>query len=343
MSATSTPNGRMSQTSTPASPAQDAGAPKVTVCVITYNQVRYIGACLQSLVEQQTDFPFEVLVGDDCSTDGTADVVADFARQHPGLVTLHRQPSNTGGSRNNNELHARARGEYVAHVDGDDLTLPGKLQAQVDVLDGDPECTAVWHRVDFFDDAGGFCSGTLANWSSFKDGIVTFADGIQLGFVGVFSSIMYRRSARTPTVDMGKLRLDLHWTWDLLGHGHGRVIEQVLGRYRVSSSGSLTQAGPQRVRRLALEHAREFLQRYPERRRDFLVWALSCAVIDARNRRSTTLDHARFALACATTLNPLAVLDNLRRLRATQAPWRQRREVRVPRSNSTLGGGGSAA
>lgn len=324
MSATTVPHGGMSPAGTPAGSAPDAVAPKVTVCVITYNQVRYIGACLQSLVEQQTDFPFEILVGDDCSTDGTADVVADFARRHPGLVTLHRQPANTGGSRNNNELHARARGEYVAHVDGDDLALPGKLQAQVDVLDSDPGCTVVWHRVDFFDDAGAFCPGSSADWSSFAGGRVTASDAVRLGFIGVFSSLMYRRSARTPP-DPARALLDLHWTWDLLSKGHGRVLDAVYGRYRVAATGSLTQASQLRVRLLALEHAREQLARHPERRRDFFIWALSWAVVDAKNRRPTVKALLAFALHALALVSPLEVLANLRRMRATQVRWRSER------------------
>ena len=178
----------------------DASArrPKVSVCVITYNQERYIRQCLQSLVDQQTNFDFEVIVGDDCSTDGTRAVVQEFVERYPGIVRPLFQEHNTGGSRNNLEVHAAATGEYVAHVDGDDYALPDKLQAQADVLDRDPGCMAVWHQVDFFDDAGGFCSGTTADLSSFKLGRVTFADAIRLGFIGVYSALMYRRSTFCP-------------------------------------------------------------------------------------------------------------------------------------------------
>ena len=162
--------------------------PKVSVCVITYNQERYIRKCLQSLVEQQTNFDFEIIVGDDCSTDGTQAVVREFVERYPQLVRALVQECNTGGSRNNLEVHAAARGGYVAHVDGDDYALAGKLQAQADVLDRDPACNAVWHRVDYFDDEGGFCSGDTADLSSFENGRVTFSDAIQLGFAPVLVS-----------------------------------------------------------------------------------------------------------------------------------------------------------
>jgi cellulose synthase/poly-beta-1,6-N-acetylglucosamine synthase-like glycosyltransferase len=61
-------------------------APKVSVCVVTYNQEKYIGQCLQSVVDQETDFDFEVLVADDCSTDGTRLILHEFANKYPGIV-----------------------------------------------------------------------------------------------------------------------------------------------------------------------------------------------------------------------------------------------------------------
>ena len=305
--------------------AMPARPPKVSVCVITYNQERYIRKCLQSLVEQQTDFDFEVIVGDDCSTDGTRTVVREFVERYPRLVRALFQERNTGGSRNNLEVHAAARGDYVAHVDGDDYALPGKLQAQADVLDRDLACNAVWHRVDYFDDEGGFCSGDTADLSSFENGRVTFSDAIQLGFVGVYSSLMYRRSARSP-VDASRRILDVHLTWDLLSTSHGCLIDVVLGRYRIASSGSLQVSSGQRVRLLAIEHAYEYLERYPQYSRDFMVWALCSALIDARNRQRTAFKLLGLAWRARSPLRPAVLASNLRRMRSTQVRWRQQRQ-----------------
>jgi glycosyltransferase involved in cell wall biosynthesis len=313
------------------SPVAAPVRPKVSVCVITYNQERYIRECLQSLVTQQTNFPFEVIVGDDCSTDGTRAIVQEFVELYPAIVRPVFQPTNTGGSRNNLEVHAAARGEYVAHVDGDDYALPGKLQAQADILDRDPRCNAVWHPVDFFDDAGAFCSGNTADLSSFTDGRVEFADAIRLGFVGVYSAIMYRRSART-LVDPGRRILDLYLTWDTLSSGHGHMLAPVYGRYRVASSGSLTQASQLRVRRLAIEHAIEFLARCPAHKRDFLIWALSCAVVDAKSRRRSALEFLSLAWRARAWIAPGEVFTNLRRMRRTQVQWRRQRQLQPSRS-----------
>lgn len=121
-------------------------APKVSVCVVTYNQETYIGQCLQSLVEQETSFPFEVIVGDDGSSDGTRDSIMEFARKHSGLVVPLFQQKNLGPVGNYLSTHAAARGTYIAHMDGDDYALPGKLQTQADFLDNHPECALVFHK-----------------------------------------------------------------------------------------------------------------------------------------------------------------------------------------------------
>ena len=131
-----------------------AGKPKVTVCVSTYNQEAYIATSLQSVVDQKADFPIEVIVSDDCSTDGTRTVVREFLDRYPGKISAMFSEANLGASYNFRKAHRAARGDYVAHLDGDDYMLPGKLARQVQVLDSAPECPAVFHQLMMVDHAG---------------------------------------------------------------------------------------------------------------------------------------------------------------------------------------------
>ena len=311
----------MNATAGHGSPTQQI--PKVSVCVITYNQEQYIRKCLQSLVGQQTNFDFEIIVGEDCSTDGTRAVVQEFVDRYPRLVRAVFQARNSGGSRNNLEVHAAARGEYVAHVDGDDYALPGKLQAQADVLDRDANCNAVWHRVDYFDDSGGWCSGRTADLSMFPDGLVGFVDAIRLGFIGVHSSLMYRRTAR-DSIPLDKLVLDIYVTLDLLSKGHGRIIDDVLGRYRVGASGSLSASSHRRIKLLALDHAEHYIRKFPEQRGNFFIWAIACALVDAKNRRRSALDLLYFAARHVSAVAPRRIISNIVAMRRSQVRWRQR-------------------
>lgn len=130
---------------------QERSAPKVSVCVVTYNQEKYIRQCLQSIVDQETDFYFEVIVGDDCSTDGTRAIVQEFLDHYPAIIKPIFNDVNIGAYRNFVFVHNQAIGEYVAHMDGDDFMLPGKLKIQADALDNNPDCAICVHAMKYYD------------------------------------------------------------------------------------------------------------------------------------------------------------------------------------------------
>lgn len=120
-------------------------APKVSVCVVTFNQEKYIRKCLQSIIDQKTDFEFEVLVADDCSVDGTRALIAEYANKYPNIVKPIFHENNIGPLENFNFVHQQATGTYIAHIDGDDLWYPGKLQSQVNILDSNPAIAIAAH------------------------------------------------------------------------------------------------------------------------------------------------------------------------------------------------------
>jgi len=126
---------------------QDPDLPLVSIICITYNQVRYIEQTLDSMLAQRTTFPFEVLVGDDCSTDGTADIIAEYAARDPRIVAVLRQ-ANIGPNPNFEDLARRARGRFVAVCEGDDYWVDRqKLQKQVDFFEANPEYTVCFHKL----------------------------------------------------------------------------------------------------------------------------------------------------------------------------------------------------
>lgn len=118
---------------------------KVSVCVVTYNQEKYIAQCLQSLVDQKTDFPFEIIVGEDCSTDKTNEIVEDFACKYPDLIVRNYHKQNVGAVQNAITSYRMARGKYICHLDGDDYALPGKLQRQFYALENNVDCVICSH------------------------------------------------------------------------------------------------------------------------------------------------------------------------------------------------------
>lgn len=123
--------------------------PVVSVCVITYNHEPYLAQCLDSLVMQQAYFPFEVVVGEDCSSDRTRGILREYEQRYPQIIRPIYHEKNVGAARN---LFAHAlpgaKGKYIAICDGDDYwTDPLKLQKQVDFLEAHPDCVLSFHRV----------------------------------------------------------------------------------------------------------------------------------------------------------------------------------------------------
>lgn len=127
---------------------------KVSVCVVTYNQEQYLAQCLQSLVDQETDFNFEVIVLDDCSTDKTIEI-ARFSKKIPRYHKANFAWKKYWRFKNFIFVHEQAVGEYIAHMDGDDYALPGKLQS-ADYLDSNLECNIVFHKMKVLDTSGDF-------------------------------------------------------------------------------------------------------------------------------------------------------------------------------------------
>ncbi len=124
---------------------------QVSVCVVTYNQEKYISECLDSLVTQQTDFKFEIIVGEDGSTDTTRKIVQQYVDKYPDLIVPIFHMENVGALENIAQVYKKARGKYIAHMDGDDMALPGKLQKQFDILEANPDCSVCVHNMKAMD------------------------------------------------------------------------------------------------------------------------------------------------------------------------------------------------
>lgn len=121
---------------------------RVSVCLIAYNHRPFIAQAIEGALHQQTRFPYEIVIGDDSSTDGTDAVVADYARRYPGRIRVLPTPKRLGMQRNVVRALRECGGEYVAMLEGDDYWLSQeKLQRQADFLNAHPECSLCYHNV----------------------------------------------------------------------------------------------------------------------------------------------------------------------------------------------------
>lgn len=130
---------------------------KLSVIIPCYNFESYLDKCIQSVLEQETNFDYEIIVGDDCSSDSSATILSNYI----GRISYYVNQNNFGYGENTVKLISLCRGEYITYLDGDDfLTDNQKFQKQIDFLDANPEY--VMHSTGcFYATPEGEFSGTI--------------------------------------------------------------------------------------------------------------------------------------------------------------------------------------
>ena len=124
------------------------GTPLVSVCMTAYNSAAWLARAIDSVLQQRTAFPIELVIGDDSSTDDTANVLASYREQHPQIIRVLNRTEKLGMQRNYFDTFERCRGKYIAWLDADDYwTDPEKLSMQVSVLEADESVSVCSHFV----------------------------------------------------------------------------------------------------------------------------------------------------------------------------------------------------
>lgn len=124
----------------------------VSICATVYNHARYLRKALNSIVGQRTDFKYEVIIGEDCSSDDSRSILKEYEMKYPELFVMIYQPFNKGVAENSRDVFDRAQGKYVLAMDMDDFfTDKNKLQTEFDFLEENPEAVAVYHKTVIVD------------------------------------------------------------------------------------------------------------------------------------------------------------------------------------------------
>lgn len=200
--------------------------PKVSICVVTYNQEDYIEECLTSLVQQELPYDFEIIVGDDASTDRTPDIVRGLANKHPGKIIPILHKKNVGVFENYISVHRAAKGDFVCHVDGDDYALPLKIKNQCQFLEQNHDCSAVAHKVKILRGEN-FAGESKGNPERIHLDHLLMNHPCFLN-----SSIMYRRVFAHQFLSCKKPFIDFFVYINLVKNGPIGFINEALGVYR---------------------------------------------------------------------------------------------------------------
>ena len=211
---------------------------KVSVLVMTYNHANFIAQALDSVLMQQVNFDYEILISEDCSTDGTREIVIAYQKQFPQKIRLLLSEQNI----RSNAIVVRginaAQGEYIALLDGDDYwTSPDKLQKQVDFLDKHPECSLCFHNAQVFYEDG---SKEPWNWTPSNQKEFSNLEDIWMGNFIATCSTMFRRGLFGEVPDWYDSFFPItDWPLHILNAERGKIgyINEVMGAYRYHSGG----------------------------------------------------------------------------------------------------------
>ncbi|MDR2410761.1 MAG: glycosyltransferase [Bacteroidales bacterium] len=211
--------------------------PLVSVVCITYNQEHYIGQALDSFISQKTDFPFECIISDDCSTDETANIIKEYQEKYPEKIKVIYRLKNIGIIENFIDTLAHAHGKYMVYNEGDDyFSDPLKLQKQVDFLEAHPECAICFHPVQVVVEGKSKCKEIFPSADMrFNKTMLELTDLLMQNFIQT-NSAMYRwRFNDKQIADVfPRSIMPLDWYLHLLHAQNGSIgfIEDVMSVYR---------------------------------------------------------------------------------------------------------------
>ena len=208
----------------------------VSVLVMAYNHARFVAQALDSVLRQRTVFPVEIIVSEDCSTDGTLEIVQEYARQHPH-VRLMLSPANLNTNRVMSRAIEAATGRYVALLDGDDYwTADDKLQAQIDVLESAPDMSVCFHDAIIVDDEGSVLKERYLPPAMAR---LTGLDDIVTGNYVPSCSIVFRRDAIATLPQWFERASFGDWPLLILAAMRGSLgcIDRPMGAYRRHQGG----------------------------------------------------------------------------------------------------------
>ena len=216
---------------------------KVSISMLAYNQEPYIEQAVRSALAQRTTFDYEIVVGEDCSTDRTLEILQRLQEQYPDKIRLLPSERNLGMIENSIRSFLACDGEYIALLDGDDYwCAEDKLQQQVEFLDQHPDFSIVFHSVLRVDEDNSQQPKLVR--PDRGQAVFELADLIRSNFIPTCSAVM-----RNGLIDefpswSYSLRM-LDWLTFILAAKHGKIgfIDDVMAVYRIHSQGVWSSMG----------------------------------------------------------------------------------------------------
>ncbi len=212
----------------------------VSACIITYNQEKYIEQCLQGAVEQKVNFSYEIIIGDDYSTDRTGEIIQRYSAQYPGLIKYFRREKNLGMNKNWIETIKNCSGRYIAICEGDDYwTDPNKLQKQVDFLDSHSKFSLSFHNALIVYENGN--NQTIPFCDPDQKATSALPDIIKKNFIPTASILFRKANVESIPGWFDKIKM-ADWALHILNARHGKLgyLNEIMSVYRIHDNGIWT-------------------------------------------------------------------------------------------------------
>ncbi|MBX2989414.1 MAG: glycosyltransferase [Bdellovibrionaceae bacterium] len=210
--------------------------PDITIICITYNHEQFIAQALESFITQKTNYSFEILIGEDASTDGTRSIIEGYEHRYPGIIRPLYREKNLGAYENFRDCLRQARGKFISLCEGDDFFIaPEKLQLQADFLKKNQDYALCFHRTKhFFEDQSLGEDEVYPNPTDQHE--FTLQDLLRANFIST-PSVMYRRQNYSLFSSADMLPLD--WYCHIFHAQFGKIgfVDHIMSAYRKHSGG----------------------------------------------------------------------------------------------------------
>lgn len=221
----------------------------LSIYVTTYNHEKFIVRALDSIFSQKTQYTYEVLVGEDCSTDKTRELLKQYEKTHSeyildGRLRIFYRDHNMYCEKPNNaaDLKMRCQGKYMIALEGDDYwTDENKIESQIQFLESHPKYIAVAHNCQIVDEHD---MPTGEKYPECKDEEYTLAHFISNILPGQLTTVMYRNihkemNVDTSLIDTALMPVDQLVYLTLILHGRIYCMQKSMSAYRhITSYGS---------------------------------------------------------------------------------------------------------
>jgi glycosyltransferase involved in cell wall biosynthesis len=217
--------------------------PLVSIWITAYNHEKFIAEAIEGVLMQQTNFAFEIVIGEDCSADRTREIVLTYKNKYPNKIRLFLPNHNLGMIPMFKASYNLCTGYYVAWLDGDDYwTDPLKLQKQVDFMEANADFVLCFHNIRYVDHIRGIEYGYAGPNHKNPDNTLSVKHILHTHNQIFTLSVLYRNvlGAYLPDWFYTLPFPDLGFYFLLSKHGKIKYIDEVMGVYRVHKEGSFS-------------------------------------------------------------------------------------------------------